>query len=98
MLILLIFRSGIQVARIQAPMAKSDAQAMGTTGTVHRLDHGQRPGRELRVFISLPPHPVVQGGHDAEIDIHRLERRHGLVGDIQPQRPDGRLPGKVRRR
>ncbi len=33
MLILLTFRSGIQVARIQAPMAKSDAQAMGTTGT-----------------------------------------------------------------
>ena len=38
---------------------------------------------------------MIQRRNDAKVDVHGLELRHGLVADIQPQRTDGRLPGKV---
>ena len=38
---------------------------------------------------------MVQGRDNAEVDVHGLEHRHGLVGDIQAQRADGSLLGKV---
>ena len=38
---------------------------------------------------------MVKGRDNAEIDVHRLELRHGLVADIQAQCADGGFSGKV---
>ena len=41
---------------------------------------------------------MIQRRNDAEIDVHRLELRDRLIGNIQRQRADGHFPREVRRR
>ena len=40
---------------------------------------------------------MVKRRDDAEVDVHRLELGHRLVGNVQCQRADGHFPGKIHR-